>query len=133
VFESLKIVHMIVLIVWMAHVTACVWYYTGTVDQTVATTDGGNETLPGWVHLEYGPASGNMRSEDRFRAYMMALHAVNPKMYDLNDAVSGEFTTPMLVMSVFLETLGLVVFGELPSAPPPPFSHSSSLSPLFGP
>ena len=80
----------------------------GTVDQTVATTDGGNETIFGWVHTEYGPDSGNVRSEDRFRAYLMALHAVNPKMYDLNDAVSGDFTTSMLLVSVLLETLGLV-------------------------
>ena len=80
----------------------------GTVDQIVATTDGGNETIFGWVHIEYGPASGNERSDDKFRAYLMALHAVNPKMYDLNDAVSGDFTTSMLLASVLLETLGLV-------------------------
>jgi hypothetical protein len=80
----------------------------GTVNQTVPTVDGGNETIFGWVHTEYGPASGNTRSEDSFRVYLMALHAVNPKMYDLNDAVSGEFTTTMLLMSVLLETLGLV-------------------------
>ena len=78
------------------------------MNQTVATADGGNETVLGWVHAEYGPASGNSRSEDSFRLYLMALHAVNPKMYDLNDAVSGDFTTSMLLVSVLLETLGLV-------------------------
>lgn len=80
----------------------------GTVNQTVLTIDGGNETIFGWVHTEYGPASGNTRSEDSMRVYLMALHAVNPKMYDLSDAVDGEFTTTMLFMSVLLETLGLV-------------------------
>lgn len=78
------------------------------MDQTFTTTDGGNETILGWVNTEYGPASGNMRTEDSFRAYLMALHAVNPKMYDLNDAVSEEFTTSMLLVAVILETLGLV-------------------------
>ena len=55
IFESLKIVHMGLLILWIAHITACVWYYTGTIDEIVPTANGGNETIYGWVHTEYGP------------------------------------------------------------------------------
>ena len=108
--ESLKVLHMALLMLWLTHITACVWYYTGTVNEHIST-DYGADVLPGWVNDEYGPLSGNNRTSDRFRTFLMALHAVNPKMYDINDAVAGEFTTGMLIMAIVLETLGLVLFG----------------------
>ena len=44
--------------------------------------------------------------------YLLALHAVSPKMYDLSDAVGGgEFTTTMLLVAIGLESVGLVIFG----------------------
>ena len=62
--------------------------------------DGGVDIVQGWVGAEL--AAGHNRTYDQaaaVRMYFIAFHAVNPKMYDMSEAVSGEFTTLMLVVA----------------------------------
>ena len=112
--DNLRVCHSAFIVIWIAHVCACVWYLIGTVDTHIELPGGGVYRVNGWVTaLRESYTSGSNRTSDRVFEYLQAFHAVNPKMYDLVDHVEGEFTKSMLVGAIVLETLGLIVFGAV--------------------
>ena len=106
--ESCKVMLTGLSMLWLSHLMACIWYASGTFSQSF-----GNQTVLGWVHYDFREYDADFLT--RGRQYLVAYHAVNPKMFDMNDSHSGDFTDFMLLMAILLEIGGVVIFGILVS------------------
>ena len=70
-----------------SHVLCCFWYFIGSSKQPQTH---GRPDILGWVEFDFGNDTEAMQVS-LWRRYLFSFHAVNPKMFDLHDAVSGDF------------------------------------------
>ena len=74
----IKVLHKLLLLLWLSHVCACIWYAVGLADELIERDDGGTDALPGWVGASYSAGRNWSAGELDLRMYLLALHAVNP-------------------------------------------------------